>query len=113
MFNIYVLFLILSGAAMLGMSGVRRGQVTARRIWNAILGAAFLIYGLYLLLFFQSGHYVVFYYVFILPVLMGIRFFRDRAAYRAMQQATAAQTPSPSYAQQGGYGQEAPRGPVR
>jgi hypothetical protein len=118
MFNVYVLFLILSGAAMLGMSGVRRGQVTARRIWNAVLGAAFLLYGLYLLLFFQNGHYLVFYYVFILPVLMGIRFFRDRAAYRARQQGTAAQTPPPSYAQQGGYGQQdgygqqAPRGPV-
>ena len=71
MFNIYVLFLIISGAAMLGMSGVRRGQVTARRIWNAVLGTAFLLYGLYLLLFFQGGHYVLFYYVFILPVLMG------------------------------------------
>jgi hypothetical protein len=70
---------------MLGMSGVRRGQVTARRIWNAVLGTAFLIYGLYLLLFFQGGHYVLFYYVFILPVLMGVRFFRDRSAYRATQ----------------------------
>jgi hypothetical protein len=85
LFNVYILFLILSGAAMLGMSGVRKGQVTTRRIWNAVFGAAFLIYGLYLLLFFQSGHYVIFYYVFILPVLMGVRFFRDRSAYRATQ----------------------------
>ena len=105
MFNIYVLFLILSGAAMLGMSGVRRGQVTSRRIWNAILGTAFLFYGLYLLLFFQGGHYLVFYYVFVLPVLMGIRFFRDRSAYRASQQVVAVQTPSPGYGQQPGYGQ--------
>ena len=107
MFNIYVLFLILSGAAMLGMSSVRRGQVTSRRIWNAILGAAFLFYGLYLLLFFQGGHYLVFYYVFVLPVLMGIRFFRDRSAYRASQQAVAVQTPSPGYGQQPGYAQQA------
>jgi hypothetical protein len=111
-FNVYVLFLILSGAAMLGMSGVRRGQVTARRTWNAVLGTAFLLYGFYLLLFFQSGHYVVFYYVFILPVLMGIRFFRDRSAYRARQQGTAVQTPLPSYGQQAGYGQQSPRDPV-
>ena len=90
-FNVYVLFLILSGAAMLGMSGIRRGQVTARRIWNAVLGAAFLLYGFYLLLFFQNGHYVVFYYVFILPILMGIRFFRDRSGYRANQQGAVPQ----------------------
>jgi hypothetical protein len=94
LFNVYILFLIISGAAMLGMSGVRKGQVTTRRIWNAILGAAFLIYGLYLLIFFQGGHYVLFYYVFILPILMGVRFFRDRSAYRARQQAATVQTPS-------------------
>ena len=85
MFKIYILFLILSGAALLGMSSVKKGQVTTRRIWNAVLGAAFLIYGLYLLAFFQGGHYVIFFYVFILPLLMGIRFFRDRSAYRARQ----------------------------
>ena len=119
MFNIYVLFLILSGAAMLGMSGVRRGQVTSRRVWNAVLGAAFLLYGLYLLLFFQGGHYLVFYYVFVLPVLMGVRFFRDRSAYRATQQAAAVQMPSPVYGQQAGYGQQPGyeqqwrRGPLR
>jgi hypothetical protein len=106
-FNIYALFLLLSGAAMLGMAGVRRGQVTTRRIWNAVLGAAFLAYGLYLLIFFQSGHYVVFLYVFVLPVLMGVRFFRDRSAYRARQRATAFQAPA------AGYGQQSQRGPVR
>jgi hypothetical protein len=113
MFKIYILFLLLSGAAMLGMAGVRKGQVTTRRIWNGVIGAAFLLYGLYLLIFFQGGHYMVFIYVFVLPVLMGIRFFRDRSAYRARQQATAFQTPSPGYGQQAGYEQKSPRGPVR
>src|SRR6201996_3406134 len=84
---------------MLAMSGVKKGQVTARRIWNAVLGAAFLGYGLYLLLFFQGGHYVMFYYVFVVPILMIVRFFRGRAAYRAHQQAVAsasAASPPPS-----------------
>ena len=60
-----------------------------------------------LLIFFQGGHFLVFYYVFILPVLMGVRFFRDRSAYRNRQQAAAVQTPSPAYGQagRGGYGQ--------
>jgi hypothetical protein len=105
-FNAYVLLLIVSGAAMLGMSGVRRGQVTARRIWNAVLGTVFLLYGLYLLLFFQGGHYVVFFYVFILPILMGIQFFRGRSAYRAKQQGTAVQAPPPSNGPQPGYGSQ-------
>jgi hypothetical protein len=81
MFNIYVLFLILSGAAMLVMAFVRVGRRMSRRIWSGILGALYLIYGLYLLLFFQGGHYILFYYAFIVPILLIAQFFRDRSAY--------------------------------
>jgi hypothetical protein len=90
----------------------RKGQVATRRIWNAILGTAFLLYGLYLLISFQGGHYLVFFYVFILPLLMGVRFFRDRSAYRARQQA-AVRAPSHGYGQQAGHEQQSPRDPVR
>jgi len=103
-FHIYVLFLILSGIAMLVMAGVRTGQRPARRMWNGLFGAAFTIYGLYLLLFFSGGHYLLFYYVFILPILMAVQFFRDRSAYQAYQarqQAIGFQAPPPSP----GYGQ--------
>jgi hypothetical protein len=103
-FYIYVLFLIISGAAMLAMALIRMGQQTGFRIWSGILGAGILIYGLYLLLFFQSGHYILFYYVFALPVLLGIQFFRQRAAYKAAQAAQPNQVPPPGYAQPG-YGQ--------
>ncbi len=34
------------------------------------MGAAFVIYGLYLLLFFSSGHVFIFFYAFILPIMM-------------------------------------------
>jgi hypothetical protein len=107
MFVIYELFLILSGVAMLAMANVKNGQSTARRLWNAIFGAGFTIYGLYLLLFFHGGHYILFFYVFILPVLMTIRFFRDRAAFRA-RQAAAAQAPPPGYGQPLGDHPQAP-----
>ena len=83
MFYIYVLFLVLSGIAMLVMASVKTGQTASRRAWNAVFGAGFTIYGLYLLLFFQSGHYLIFFYAFILPILMIVRFFRDRSAFRA------------------------------
>jgi hypothetical protein len=54
-------------------------------------------YGLYLLLFFRGGHYILFVYVFILPILMIVRFFRDRSAVRARQQAGIFQGPPPGY----------------
>jgi hypothetical protein len=107
MFYVYVLFLILSGVAMLVMAFVKVGRATRRRIWSGILGAVFTIYGLYLLLFFQGGHYILFYYVFVLPILMIVQFFRERSAYKASQ---AAQVPPTGYGQPGygqpGYGQQ-------
>ena len=107
MFNVYVLFLILGGIAMLVMAGVKSGQTRGRRVWNAVFGAGFMVYGLYLLLFFRSGHYVLFYYVFLLPILMIVRFFRDRAR----QGAAVAQGQPTGYGQPTSYGQ--PEGPVQ
>ena len=40
---------------MLLIAGVKSGQATTRRVWNAVFGAGFTIYGLYLLLFFPGG----------------------------------------------------------
>lgn len=106
MFHLYTVVLILSGIAMLLMASVKTGQTTTRRIWNAAFGAGFTLYGLYLLVLFRGGHYLIFYYVFILPILMIVRFFRDRSAFRARQSATVFQGPPPSgYSQPGGYGQ--------
>jgi hypothetical protein len=101
-FYIYVLFLVLSGIAMLIMASVKTGQTTSRRAWNAVFGAGFTIYGLYLLLYFQSGHYLIFFYAFVLPIVMIVRFFRDRSAFRARQEATAFQGPHPGYGQPSG-----------
>ena len=105
MFHLYVLFLILGGIAMLVMASVKTGQTTTRRAWNAVFGAGFTIYGLYLLLFFHSGHYLIFYYAFILPILMIVRFYRDRSALRARQEATAVEGPYPGYGQPSSFGQ--------
>jgi hypothetical protein len=109
-FDVYVLFLILSGVAMLVMAYLKVGRARRRRIWSGILGAAFTSYGLYLLLFFQGGHYFLFYYAFILPILMIVQFFRDRSAYQAEQGSRAAQMPYPGYGVpndgQPGYGQQ-------
>jgi hypothetical protein len=115
-FKTYVLFLILSGIAMLIIAGVRTGQTKARRLWNGIFGAGFLGYGLYLLLIFHGGHYYIFFYAFILPILMIVQFLRDRGLVRARPQAGTlgryGQPPPPGYGQPPppGYGQPPPPG---
>jgi len=104
MFPIYVLFLIFSGIAMLVMARIKNGQPTTQRVLNAIFGAGFTIYGLYLLLIFRGGHYLLFFYAFILPVIMIIRFLRDGSAFRARRQAAAIPAPPAGYAAPSGYG---------
>ena len=83
LFNVYIFFLIASGVAMLGMGSLRLPYARRSRVVNFVMGAAFVIYGLYLLLFFSSGHVFIFFYAFILPIMMAVRFFRERTAYRS------------------------------
>jgi hypothetical protein len=112
-FYIYVLFLIVSGIGMLVMSAIGSRRSGRARIYNGIFGAAFTIYGLYLLVIFHGGHYLMFYYAFALPIIMAVQFFRDRAAAKAAPQAAAypagyGQPPTPGYGQQpapAGYAQ--------
>jgi hypothetical protein len=101
MFNVYVLFLIGSGIALLVMGFTRAAYARRRRVVNLIFGAGFLLYGLYLLLLFQGGSYVMFYYAFVVPVLLIVQFFRDRAAAKAA--ATAAAGPAPGGFAPGGF----------
>jgi hypothetical protein len=104
-FLIYALFLVGSGIAMLAIACVRGGQSTTRRIWSGVLGGGFALYGLYLLAFFRGGHYVIFYYAFILPFLVIVRFFRDRSTIQARQQAAAFRGQVPGYGQAPTFGQ--------
>ena len=108
LFYTYAVFLVLSGVAMLVLAGIRSWQSRTRRVWNAILGAGFTLYGLYLLVLFHGSHYILFFYAFILPILMIVQFFRDRSAGQARQQAGGFQGPLPGYGQPGGFGQSAP-----
>jgi hypothetical protein len=110
MFYAYVFILIASGVLMLVMGILRAPYARRSRVLNLIMGAGFSIYGLYLLLFFQGGHYILFFYAFVLPVLMTVRFFRARSAYRAAQSMTPGAPagygqPPAGYGQPGGYGQ--------
>ncbi len=73
---------------MLVMGSLRLPYARRSRVLNFVMGAAFVIYGLYLLLFFSAGHVFIFFYAFILPIMMVVRFFRERTAYRSRRGAT-------------------------
>ena len=110
MFYAYVFILIASGVLMLVMGILRAPYARRSRVLNLIMGAGFTIYGLYLLLFFQGGHYILFFYAFVLPILMTVRFLRARSAYQAAQSMTPGAPagygqPPAGYGPQGGYGQ--------
>ena len=93
LFNVYIFFLIASGVMMLVMGSLRLPYARRSRVVNFVMGAAFVIYGLYLLLFFSAGHVFIFFYAFVLPILMAVRFFRERTAYRSYR-ATEPEYPS-------------------
>src|SRR6201996_9067086 len=100
LFDVYAFFLIASGVLMLVLGFIRAPYARRGRVFNLIVGAGFSLYGLYLLLFLHSGHYFIFYYAFILPIILLFRFFRDRAAYgrRGMMASGAyGSTPPPGY----------------
>jgi hypothetical protein len=96
LFDVYIFFLIGSGVMMLVMGGLRLPYARRSRLLNFILGAAFVIYGLYLLLFFTAGHVFIFFYAFVLPILMAVRFFRERSAYRSYRGAQPESQPASS-----------------
>jgi len=76
---------------MVVLAIVKGGQTNGARAFNGVLGAAFLGYAFYLEFIFQGGHIIVFYYAFILPFLMVIRFFRARGSHPNAAQPRAQQ----------------------
>jgi hypothetical protein len=113
LFGPYVLLLALSGIAMIVLAAVGRGQTSGSRLFIGLLGVAFLGYAFYLGFVFKGGHYIVFYYAFILPILLIVRHFRTRNAARQPAQA-AAQQPyaGQPFQDQSAYGQPAPGQPA-
>lgn len=80
-FSFYIILLAVSGALMVGMGTTAlSGRRTGARILNTVLGVGFLGYAFYLAFIFHSGHYIVFFQVFIVPILMIARTIRTRTA---------------------------------
>ncbi|WP_227979408.1 hypothetical protein [Nocardia spumae] len=79
MFTWYVALLAVSGIIMIALASVRNGQSSASRSLNGVLGAVYLGYAAYLAFLFDGGSYLIFFQAFIVPVVMVVNFFRNRA----------------------------------
>ena len=122
-FSAYVVLLLISGVAMLVIAALNSGgQSAGWRIFNAVVGVAFLGYGVYLAFVFTGGTYLIVFKAFILPIVLIVNFFRslrarntDAAApspYVPAQQYDAA-APSPYLPAQQPYGQVPQYQPVQ
>jgi hypothetical protein len=76
LFVAYTAFLAISGLAMIAIAIIKGGQTNGARVLNGVLGVAFFGYAFYLAFLFRGGHYLLFFYAFILPILLIVRFFR-------------------------------------
>ncbi|WP_186627376.1 hypothetical protein [Rhodococcus sp. BP22] len=70
MFGFYVVMLFVSGIVVIGVVLVASELHPGRRVVNGLIGTAFLGYGIYLAVFFQSGEYRIVIWVFILPFIV-------------------------------------------
>lgn len=70
MFGFYVAMLFVSGIVVIVVALVASELHPGRRVVNGLIGAAFLGYGIYLAVFFHSGEYRIFLWVFILPFVL-------------------------------------------
>ncbi|MEY9874428.1 hypothetical protein ABH931_003923 [Streptacidiphilus sp. MAP12-33] len=78
-FSTYVILLLISGIAMLVIAALNSsGQTVGWRIFNAVVGVAFLGYGVYLAFIFTGGTYFIVFKAFILPVVLLVNFLRSR-----------------------------------
>jgi hypothetical protein len=82
--NGYAAMLLVSGLVMAALAGTGFGQSsTGARVLNGIFGLAFIGYGAYLLLFFDSGTVWVFWYVFIVPIVLIVQAVRHAMGRRS------------------------------
>ncbi|MGG7100083.1 hypothetical protein [Rhodococcus sp. 24CO] len=70
MFGFYVAMLFVSGIVVIVVALVASELHPGRRVVNGLIGTAFLGYGIYLAVFFHSGEYRIFLWVFILPFIL-------------------------------------------
>lgn len=109
LFSWYVVLLLVSGLVLIGMGIAPTGRA-GKRVFNAVVGAAFLCYGFYLGFIFEGGTYVIFFKVFFVPVALIANTVRSYASWRNAPNANAqyqamAQAQAPYGQPQTPYGQ--------
>ncbi|MFC5642966.1 hypothetical protein [Kitasatospora cinereorecta] len=100
LFSWYVVLLLISGVAMVGIGAVASSGLSAGwRVFNVIAGVGFVGYGIYLGFIFEGGTYIIFLKAFILPVLMIVNFVRSLANRKnaaPVQASMVAPVPAPA-----------------
>ncbi|MBR7831223.1 hypothetical protein KDK95_33260 [Actinospica sp. MGRD01-02] len=89
-FSWYCVLLLVGGLAMIVL-GPLRGHSRSGVTLNLFLGIVFFCYGLYLTFGFRGGHYLVSYWVLILPVVLVTRTIRSSNSEKVRQRETAKQ----------------------
>jgi len=84
-----VLLLVITGGGLLLMACDRRKHELKQRVTRAAVGTAFVAYGLYLMLFYRGGMIFLTSLVFIIPIALGVQFFRERADDKLRQEMEA------------------------
>jgi hypothetical protein len=96
-FSWYCLFLLISGIAMLCMTGIPT-QGKGTRIANLVFGIGFVCYAIYLIEIFDGGTYFIFFKAFILPVFLVIGTIKSAADGRRAKKAGPYVPPVMNYA---------------
>jgi len=91
----YLAFLFISGVLLLLMAGLIPGQQAWERAMNALIGAGFIGYGIYLLFFFTGGTIVILFKVFIVPIaaiIYAVKGWKERRAAKEREQSLVQST---------------------
>jgi hypothetical protein len=98
-FNMYSLLLAISGILLIVTAATGfGGRSPGARAVNGIIGLAFVGYAIYLQFIFTSGTVFESYYVFVVPVLLIVQAFRNRAASKQSEAATQRTAATPTTA---------------
>ena len=89
MLHLYELLLFVTGGGLLLMACDRYRHELSQRMVRAAVGTAFVAYGVYLMLFYQGGMVFFSTLVFVIPVVLGIQFFRERSDYKLRKEMEA------------------------
>lgn len=112
LFSWYVILLMVSGVLMLPLAAIGGGMKRSERLFGTIAGVGFFGYGFYLAFLSKPGSYTIFFYVFVVPVLLIVKFVQAILAKGKAAPAPAAVQPYGPIPGQGGETAVPPQNPA-